>query len=228
MNQQFLFKGVKGQQKIVRIVGRDASEFFMRQGLSDIRPTEEDADMVMRGMLNPEDIAPGPRYPVGLGENETGEPIESPKYMPDETGEGGNLIIEPSDLSGNYDYVPDVETMKAPSTQDVKNELMQVVAMVLNPVVVQMLAQEGKKPKIQEILTRAFEATNTIKDAEALFEDIKEGGVLPNEQNQALAGRGVGTEGGVPAQGAMPAQGMARGGSPTSGPNSQVGIGGPA
>ena len=226
MNQQFLFKGVSGQQRIVRVVGRDASEFFMRHGLSDIRPTEEDSEMVMNGMMKPQDIVPGPRFAVNVGEDESGMPMEVPKFLPDETGEGGNLIIEPADLSGNYDYIPDVETMKAPSMQDVKNELMEVIGLVLNPTVVQMLQMEGKKPKIQEILTRAFEATNTIKDAEALFEDIKEGGVLNAGQNQAVPGGSIGPEGGIPAQGAMPTNGMAEGGSTLLGVNGQISAGG--
>jgi hypothetical protein len=149
---------------------------------------------------------------------------------PDETGEGGNLIIEPADIAGNYDYIPDVETMKAPSSTDVKNELMQVVAMVLNPQVVQMLMAEGKQPKIMEILTRAFEATNVIKDAEALFEDVKQpmqqgGGVL--NEGQVVQGGAGGPTGGVPPQGAMPAQGMGAGGAPTPNQSNAIGGGGP-
>jgi hypothetical protein len=226
MNQQFLFKGVKDQQRIIRIVGRDAAEFFMRNGLSDIRPTEEDGQKMAMGQLQPSDIMPGPRFPVQVGEDEMGAPMEVPKFIPDETGEGGNLIVEPGDLSGNYDYIPDIESMKAPSTQDVKNELMQVVAMILNPTVIQLLAQEGKKPKVQEILTRAFEATNTIKDAEALFEDIQEGGVLNGGQ---VVPPGVATpEGGLPAQGGMPTPGMEGGLTPPSGGGGQIGSSGPA
>ena len=229
MNQQYLFKGVKGQQKIVRIVGRDATEFFMRHGLADIRPTEEDAMMMQEAMMMGQpapEITPGPRYAVGVGEDEQGNPMEVPKFMPDETGEGGNLIIEPSDLAGTYDYIPDIETMKAPSMQDVKNELMEAVGLVLNPAVGQMLAAEGKRPKVYEILTRLFEATNTIKDAESLFEDLKEGGVL-NGQNQALGGGIAGAAGGIPPQGVMPAQGMGGGVTPPPATGNPVSGGGP-
>ena len=224
MNQQYLFTGTKDQQKIVRIVGRDASEFFMRQGLADIRPTHEDAQMLAMGQMKPEDIAPGPRFAVSVGEDEEGNPLEVPKFIPDEAGEGGNLIIEPSDLSGNYDYIPDIETMKAPSSQDVKNQLMEVIGLLINPAVLQLLIQEGKKPKMMEILTRAFEATDVVKDAEALFEDVK-GGVYG--QNQVVPGGGIGPEGGVPPEGAMPTQGMGGGVVPPPGAGNQVGGGGP-
>jgi len=91
-----------------------------------------------------------------------------------------------------------------------------------------MLAAEGKKPKILEILTRAFEATNVIKDAEALFEDAQPqgGGVLPNE-GQINQGGVAGPAGGVPPQGAMPAQGMGGGNPPQTGASGQIGGGGP-
>lgn len=234
MNQQYMFKGTAEKQKIIRIVGRDADEFFQRQGLADVRPTEEDALMMQQAMMmgqEPPQIPPGPRYAVGVGEDEMGNPLEVPKYIPDETGEGGNLIIEPADIAGNYDYIPDVETMKAPSSTDVKNELMQVVAMVLNPQVVQMLMMEGKQPKIMEILTRAFEATNVIKDAEALFEDVKQpmqqgGGVLDG-QGQVVQGGVGGPAGGVPPQGTMPAQGVGGGNAPAPNAGNPVGAGGP-
>lgn len=226
MNQQFLFTGTKEQQKIIRIVGRDADEFFQRQGLADIRPTDEDAMMSAEAMSlgqEPPEVPPGPRFAVGIGEDEMGNSLEVPKYIPDEMSEGGNLIIEPADISGSYDYIPDVETMKAPSSGDTKNALMEIIAMLTNPAIIQMLMAEGKKPKMTEILTRAFEATNVIKDAEALFE---EGGAT-NVQNQINPGGVAGPEGGVPPQGAVQPQGMAGGNAPAFGGSGPVGSGGP-
>ena len=232
MNQQYLFKGVAGQQKIVRIVGKDAINFFERQGLGEIRPTAEDAMGVANGTLDPNSIIPGPRYAISVGNDENGMPVEAPKYIPDEMGQGGNLIIEPGDLTGNYDYIPDVETMKAPSDQDIEAKMTMVLGTITNPAIMQMLAAEGKKVKIEEILVKLYEATGVIKDAEALFEDlpqqpIMEGGVNVG-QGQTVAGGGPGPTGGLPPQGAMPAQGMAGGSVSQVGASNPVGPGGPA
>lgn len=213
LNQQFMFKAQKDQMKIVRIVGRDAAEYFMKNGLSDIRPTEEDANLVAQGKLQKDQIVPGPRFAVNLGEAEDGSSLEVPKFMPDEEGMGGNLIVEPGDLAGNYDYIPDIESMGTPQPEQIEQKLSALIATITNPTIIQLLAQEGTKPKVKDILIKAIEATNVVKDAEGYFEDLPqqptmEGGVNANQIN----GGGVApTAGGVPTQGAMPAGGVAQG-----------------
>ncbi len=234
MNQQLLFKAKSDQLRIIRIVGRDAIEYFERQGLSDIRPTEEDVMMQMQAENSGLQVPPipeGPRYAVPIGEDETGMPVEVPKYMPDESGQGGNLIIEPNDLMGNYDYVPDIESMAAPNPQDMEQKLQSLLAMVMNPTVLQGLASEGKKPKYQEIITRAIEATNVVKDAESFFEDLPQQPMMggdPNAQGQVNSGGGAPAAGGTAPGGAMPNGGMAQGAVSPNGAGNQVGGGGPA
>lgn len=232
MNQQFMFSAKADQLKVIRIVGRDAIEFFQRQGLADIRPTEEDVMMSQQSMmmgLEAPDIPPGPRYAVPVGEDEMGMPMEVPKYMPDENGGGGNLIIEPGDLAGNYDYIPDIESMASPSTQDIEQKLMTLLMTMTNPAIVQGLAQEGVRPKYKELLTRAIEATNVVKDADSYFEDISNqmGGGMPIE-GQINPGGGAPTAGGAPNQGSVPNGGMAPGAVPPIGNANQTGGGGPA
>jgi hypothetical protein len=212
MNQQLMFKAKSDQMRIIRIVGRDAVEYFERQGLSDIRPTQEDAMQVATGQLQQDSIVPGPRYAVPIGEDESGMPVEVPKYMPDESGQGGNLIIEPNDLMGNYDYIPDIESMSAPNPQDIEQKLTSLLTMITNPAILQGLASEGKKPKYEEIITRAIEATSVVKDAEALFEELPQqqpmmGGV--NDPSQINAGGSSTPAGGAAPGGAMPNGGMA-------------------
>ena len=228
MNQQYLFKGVTGKQKIIRVVGKDAISFFEKQGLGDIRPTNDDILGMANGTIDPSSVVPGPRYPIGLGEDEMGNPVEAPKYIPDISGKGGNLVIEEGDMEGRYDYIPDVESMKAPSDEDIEAKMTMVLGTLSNPAVLQGLAQEGKRPKYSEILTKLFESTRVIKDAEAFFEEIPQplGGM--NGQGQAIPGGGAGPEGGIPAQGAMPAGGMGGSVAPPAGVGSQVSPGGPA
>ena len=228
MNQQFMFKAKKDQLKVIRIVGRDAIQFFTKQGLADIRPTDEDAMKVAQGQMEQKDIPMGPRYAVPVGEDEEGMPMEVPKFMPDENGSGGNLLIEPGDLVGNYDYIPDIESMSAPSPQDLEQKLMTLITTITNPAIVQGLAQEGKKPKYEEILTRAIEATNVVKDAEGYFEDLPqpEGGL--NAENQINGGGIAAPGGGTESIGNVPNGGMAESVVPDTGiPNTPVG-GGPA
>jgi hypothetical protein len=227
MNQQFMFKATKDKLKIIRIVGREAVDFFNGSGLSDVRPTQQDAadaEMAMMNGMPPPEVVPGPRYAVNLGPDDSGMPLEVPKFMPDENGQGGNLIIEPSDLNGNYDYMPDIESMSAPQPEQLEQKLNTLLTMVTNPTIIQLLMQEGTKPKVKEILVKAIESTNVVKDADSYFEDLKGGAYVQNPTNQG----GVDpSTGGVPPEGAVPTGGMGPSGAPPSGAVNQVGSGGP-
>jgi len=175
MNQQFMFKGSVGKQRIIRVVGREANEYFNQTGLSDIRPTEQDANEAMLATqqgLEPPEVNPGPRYAVGVGQDEMGNELEIPKYLPDENGVGGNLIIEEGDLIGEYDYVPDIESMGAPTDQQVEAKMTAILGTLTNPAIQQGLASEGKKAKFSELLIKMFEASKVIKDADQYFEDL--------------------------------------------------------
>jgi len=205
MNQQFMFKGTTTKAKIIRIVGKDAIEFFNRVGMSDISPTDAESQQVANDMMDINQINPGPKYAVNI------DGTEVPKFQPDQNGEGGNLVIEPGDLNGSYDYVPDIETMKAPSDGDTENKLMAMISTLTNPAIVQGLASENIRPKYKDIMVRAFEATKVIKDAESLFEDIPQQPQQPMQPNgnQALAGGAGGSVSGQPDQGVNNDQGMA-------------------
>lgn len=218
MNQQFMFSAKTDKLKVIRIVGRDAVEFFTRQGLGDISPTQQDAEAIAMGTMDPQSVVPGPRFAVQMGTDESGMPLEVPKYNPDPSGQGGTLIIEPGDLIGNYDYIPDIESMSAPQPEQLEQKMTALISMVTNPVILQGLAQEGKKPKFMETISRAIEATNVIKDAESLFEDLpQQMGGVPNEQGQVINGGGPAPAGGVPTQGNVPNGGMDQGPIPNPG-----------
>lgn len=227
MNQQFMFSGKTEKAKIIRIVGRDAVEFFNRAGLSDVRPTEEDALLMAQGQELKE-VPSGPRFPVDLGDGMG----EVAKFQPDDYGDGGNLIIEPGDLIGNYDYIPDIETMQAPSGTQTEQKLTSILATITNPVILQMLQAEGIKPKVKELIVRMFEATNTIKDADSFFEDAPPPppampGAPTDVQNQTQPGGGPAPEGGMASQGDMPNTGMAPSYQAPAGANNQPSAGGP-
>lgn len=211
MNKQFLFSDKKNEVKIIRIVGRDAVEYFNRQGLSDVRPTAEDAQQMAMGVLKPEEVVPGPRYSVLHGEDLV------PKFKQDPGGDGGDLYLESGDLNGEYDYIPDIESMQAPSQEKVEQKLTAILGVLTNPAVGQLLQSEGQKPKVKELLVKMFESTNIIKDAEQYFEELPQQPMMGQQtdvQNQALQGGGAPAGAGVPNQGANQPSGMA--GSPAS------------
>ena len=216
MNQQLMFTGKTDKVKVIRIVGRDAINFFTRKGLSDIRPTDEDVKNVAMGQLNQEDIQNGPVFPVDVnGEEKT-------KFEPDQLGEGGNLYIEEGDLLGNYDYIPDIESMKSPSDEDIEAKMQGVLAVLSNPAIVQGLAAEGKRPKYQDILVKMFESTNVIKDADAYFEEIPQ--ALVNPMMGGVPNEGQVEQGGVPATGAgIPNQGVGQQQGMVGSPQAMVG-----
>jgi hypothetical protein len=176
MNQQFMFQGSAEKAKIIRIVGRDAVEFFNRTGLSTVHPTQEEVLGVANGTMDQTMVGQGPEFAVDI------DGAEVPKFQPDPNGEGGNLILEPGDLVGMYDYQPDVESMRAPSQEMVENKLTAILATITNPTVLQLLQAERKRPKVSELLVKMFEATNVIKDAEAYFEDLPQPQIQPNDQ----------------------------------------------
>ena len=195
MNQQFMFKGSTDKQRIIRIVGREAAEYFNRTGLSDIRPTEQDANdaqMAMAQGIEAPDVVPGPRYAVPVGEDAEGMPMEVPKYMPDENGIGGNLIVEEGDLAGTYDFIPDIESMGAPSDQQVETKLQAILGMLINPAIQQGLASEGKKAKFSELLIKMLESSKVIKDADQYFEDLPpQQPIMPGQDPNAMGAVGA-------------------------------------
>jgi hypothetical protein len=157
--------------------------------------------MVANGEMNMDDINPGPRYSVNVDGQEV------PKFQPDENGEGGNLLIEPGDIMGGYDYIPDIETMRAPSDTDVEKQMTSLTALLTNPAITQGLMQEGVKPKYKDIIVKGIEATKIIKDAESLFEEIKQQPV--QNGNPTIPGGAISPEAGQPDQGNVPNGGVA-------------------
>jgi hypothetical protein len=209
LNQQFMFAGASTKAKIVRIVGKDAIDFFNQIGMSEISPTDKESEAVASGGMGLDQVLPGPKFPVNV------EGMEVPKFQPDQYGGGGNLIVEPGDLMGNYDYIPDIETMRAPSNADMESKLTSLIAAITNPAIAQGLASEGVKPKYKDIMVRAFEATKVIKDAESLFEDAPQAQPT-NGTNPANAGGVAGIAPSQPNQGNDLEQGVVGGNGPVS------------
>jgi len=205
MNKQFIFADPEKEAMLVRVIGRDSMNDFKK--LSEMVP--DTSDLEMEGAI--ESISAGgegevpmtPAYPVAYG----GQIF--PKFDLDESGEIGTLYMTPEDMVGSYDYIADVQPMRANSDLDDAKILTQMFGMAINPATQQLLAQEGKKINISELLLDVFEASGK-KGAEKYFDvltpqNLQEGGMngIPTDQGGAGAMPQGGGAGGPQTAGGM-------------------------
>lgn len=167
MNRQFLFSDTREQQRVIRIVGKEAIRYFQQRGLDNyILPDDADAQIAMlaeQGMaMNPNDLAV-PQYPIEV------EGAMMPKFNVEEGGEMGQLIITPDDLAGNYDFIPDIESMMIPDSNQMIMAKKEALEVSLNPATQQALLMEGYKIKVKEMFEDYLEQVG-MKDADKYFE----------------------------------------------------------
>ena len=217
MNQQFFFEPGE-TQKIVRIVGKDAIDYFQNTGLDQSGLTEEATNSIvdaeaMGNPVNPEEYQT-PLYPV-----QTEQGME-PKMNIGPTKEYAELRVEPEDLIGNYDYIADIESMAPPNQEQVLATKKAAVDLAINPQAQQALASEGKRIKLQELLEDYYENLG-FKDAGKYFEELP---VNPmNAQGQGLIPSGAaGAPPGFGGQGNVPNQGLGGTQTMAGGPNPQL------
>lgn len=210
MNKQFLFSEEEAQQKVIRIVGKDAIKYFQQRALDGMELTDEAVDiltaqgqpesiqfemanLMAEGKINPQDYLT-PANPVEVD----GEIL--PKFSLEPGNEMGYLILEKEDLSGNYDYIPDVESMALPDSSQLIAAAKQMIDLNTEPTTVQLLAQQGYTFNLKEAMEDFFEQLGH-KDTEKYFTKLP-------EQNETIASGQTGTQTGNGNQGAIPAPGM--------------------
>ena len=179
LNQQFLFNPGE-MQKVVRIVGKDAIRYFQQVGLDGQALDDSGIDMLgdesLADTVQLQDLEQ-PMFPVQVGENTI------PKLVMEEDGQTGSLLVEPMDLQGNYDYVPDVGSMSDNANQEEIQAKLQAITLMQQPTVLQLLMQEGKKPKLGDLLIDYFEDIG-FKNADQYFETMQ-----PNMMGGAANGQ---------------------------------------
>lgn len=172
MNQQFLFSNPNEKNKIIRIVGKDALTYFSELGL-DKSGLDDRAIDLLSNSANPEEInlqdLEQPLFPVPA---ETGQET---KFLKQPGSQFGSLVIEPEDLAGTYDYIPDIESMRLPNEQQRIGAMRQAIELALNPATQQLLAQEQMKIKFSDLFEDYLELLGK-KDADKYFEKIEGGG----------------------------------------------------
>lgn len=191
MNQQFFFSDPNEKDKIIQIVGKDAIKYFQQAGLDGMGLDDESTEMLAQNELVPPEEKVNimasdletPLYPV-----ETGMGMV-PKMEMDDSGQVAKLHVEPNDLSGNYDYIPDVASMEVAYNQEeikAKTEALSLLSGT-DPATGQptginaMLAQEGIKVKIKDLLIDHLEDIG-FKNADQYFESVQQMGGAYGQQ----------------------------------------------
>ena len=179
MDKQFLFDDPKEHSKIIRIVGKEALRYFEEsnlggQGLGDEAIEQLSSPETEELELNPLDFTQ-PLFPV-----EVRGKLRS-KFESDLTGEGGTLVVEPEDLSGNYDYIPDVESMRLADDAQTLQVKRQMIEFAKDPITLQILQLQGYRIKLKDLMEDFFEQLG-LKDADKYFERSGQGGVSGGQE----------------------------------------------
>ncbi len=209
-NQQFLFSNPDSQEYILRIVGKEEFNYFKELGMDNMEITpeamaevksiielsaQEGYELTDIDMNNLIESAKSPIYPVIENPN-VKDPSKykyHPKLKVSEKGDFAELSVVPEDLNGTYDYVPDIKSMSVGADIEYTQGLMQMFQMMVNQNIVGMLAQDGVKINVQDLLISLFNQYGA-KNAEQYFSPI-------NQTN-------VGTDGLAPGGQIAPGQGI--------------------
>ena len=177
MNQQFLFTDPNMQNYIVRVIGKETLNELEASELGQMEIPEEvinqTADLIEqtpRGLDETElqvikDVSETPKYPV-MDENGRVRP-KLDKAKGDTIAQ---LFMEPEDVIGTFDYIPDVKSMQIGVSEEAINGRNQALYILLSPGVQQQLQMEGSSVNVKDLLISVLE-DNGIKNARKLFKD---------------------------------------------------------
>jgi hypothetical protein len=204
---------------VIRIVGKDALEYFDKQGYSSWGITDEGYQVVMdtaNALLENPDFASGVKqqgenvfdiaYQI-LAQNGALDAFAEPaspmvtakgvveKLKIDTDRNVGYLTINPeTDYLGEFNFIPDVEALTMPNPE----RDYQARSMWYNQAMMAeksgMLQQEGYRLKHKDILTKLGDLVR-IKDAEQYFEKAEQPTMMgQGGQNEVIQG-GAGNQG---------------------------------
>jgi len=222
-NQQFLFSDPDKHEHVLRILGKDEFQYFKDLGMDEMELSQEamqeiqqiiqatDGDIDDATLQDMIEAGKTPRYPVIENPN-----VKDPskykvksKLNVSSQGDYGELSVVPDDTQGVYDYVPDVKSMSVGADAEYTAGMQKLFDTLMNPQVNQMLAQDGVRLNIQDLLVNLFNAYGN-KDSEKYFSTIEQPALAP--QGVASGIQGAGGEGvsnpavaGLPEQMAQPA-----------------------
>lgn len=211
-NKQFLFSDARKGEYILRIVGKDMYQKFEEMGFdeSEVPPAVlnviRDTVMANPNMKDYEvqallESSKVPKYPVFLNpeEKDPAKFIYKAKMIKSEQGDSAELSVIPEDLDGTYDYVPDIKSMSAGSSEILAQATNQAISLLTtNQVVLQLLQSEGYRPNMRELARVALERLG-LSDGDRFFEKINAQQVQPQGTNAQMGSLGPNSQiGGLP------------------------------
>ena len=188
MNQKLIFADESKKSYVVRLIGRDSLKYFKEKGLGEtVLPDEAlEAINMYADMLQTEpenlqekgidvDKMTFPKYPVNISEKE-GEYDLIPKLKMSEDGDSAELHVQPDDIKGSYDFSIDVQSMTVNADEERRQARQTAVSLLVsNPNILELLKEEGTKPKFKELFISWLDDLG-FTDAERYFEQTGGGG----------------------------------------------------
>lgn len=198
-NKQFLFSDPDKREYVIKIVGKEKYSLFEQAGMHEMEMLPETAKAIADIIqMNPDvsdselqqlqEIGSMPKYPIILNPNEKNpEKIKmKPKMVKADYGDSVDVSIVPKDLNGTYDYIPDVKSMEAGAGEMMSQSLQEALKLLTSsPSVIQLLAQDGYRPNVKELISSVFEQIG-LRDTERLFSKIDYG--QAQNPTQAMGG----------------------------------------
>lgn len=195
--------------KVVRVAGKEAIEYFTQEGLHDYELSPEGYEVVSKYMEEHIGLTFEESYNalLDLGKLEqyakplypSGQQGEAPKLALDRSGKTGFLRISPDDMSGNYRYIPDIEALSMPNDQEDAQNLLGLIDRLANPQIAGTLQQQGDIPHMKELFVRAMHKLK-IENGDQYFGAGD--GMAPSPQGQSQPGTPQ-----IPPQPQLPPQG---------------------
>lgn len=186
-NQQFLFSDPDKHEHVLRILGKDEFQYFKDLGMDNMEVSDEAIqeikaiidqaggeidDATLAQMIEAGKIPSNPVIENPNVKDPTKYKIK-PKLTVSQKGDYAELSVVPDDVQGVYDYIPDVKSMNLGADVEYTQGMQKLFETLMNPAITQLLAQEGVKINIQDLLVNLFN-TYGSKDAERYFSTISQ------------------------------------------------------
>lgn len=189
MNQQFL-----SQEKVIAVAGKDAIEYFVNEGLNGFTLTDEGYNHIKLFMEEqnelgiPVDFETAyeilriegdlEQYAVPLYPTKQGSEIV-PKLQLNRDGKSGFLAVNGEDITGQYRFVFDLNTLGEPNEQQEATAMNAFLDKLKE--FEQQLGSEGYKVKYKELLEDVAEKVK-LRNADQYFEKIDPEEVQSSQQ----------------------------------------------
>lgn len=201
-NQQFLLANPDASEYVLRVVGKDTYDAFVKAGFDQMTVPDEtimalkDIVDMQGGAVQPEHLqalyqaGQVPLHPVLENPSVTNPAKQTykPKMRIAPDGSAADLSVLPADLEGEYDYIADVKSMSIGATQDLLKSQNNLLTTLTNPQVLLLLQQQGVKPNVKELIESISENSG-LSDAEKYFGTVDTSqGPSQNLQQPGLSG----------------------------------------